>query len=241
MGAGGSKEALKSALADKDVKRLQGYVRRAGKDAEVQLGWAQAAVIVHCAKADFTEGVRWLIEEGADVNAGASGGHTALHEARSAAVADALLAAGADVEGGEGQHRPLHTASFEGRDAVVATLIRARATVDAVDKQGYTPLMKACVSGMVRCAQLLLAAGADTTLKDKLYKKTPAELAAEYNNADVVAALEAAETGRSALAAEMEVVSKLVVEADGSTAASGGGAAGPEAVGAVGADTAWML
>jgi ankyrin repeat protein len=56
---------------------------------------------------------------------------------------------------------PLHFAAEGGHDAVVHCLIEAKSVVDAKDTHGRTPLFFAAFRGRVKCAELLIAAGAD--------------------------------------------------------------------------------
>eukprot|EP00753_Platysulcus_tardus_P005802 PLAT13702.2.p1 GENE.PLAT13702.2~~PLAT13702.2.p1 ORF type:complete len:160 (-),score=7.63 PLAT13702.2:295-774(-) len=98
MGAARSKKALTRAVEEKDIKGMVACVGKLGKDVQVELKWFSLPLIAYCAHCDFVEGVTWLIEEGADVNALGENHTTALHRAKSAAVVNALLAAGADVD-----------------------------------------------------------------------------------------------------------------------------------------------
>ena len=89
-----------------------------------------------------------------------------LHMAGSADAAQALIAAGADVnEPWRGNGGPLHSAATQRAD-LTTTLIKAGARVDQPDTDtGATPLYKASCAGNAAVVKLLLAAGADATLR----------------------------------------------------------------------------
>ncbi|KAK7895539.1 hypothetical protein WMY93_020864 [Mugilogobius chulae] len=60
---------------------------------------------------------------------------------------------------------PLHVAADFGQDEVVKYLLSKGAKVNAQDKHGITPLLAACYEEHVSCVKILLAEGADKTLK----------------------------------------------------------------------------
>lgn len=116
---------------------------------------------------------RWLVAQGADVNAEDLYGQTPLH-ARAGdwqGRLDVLLELGADVHAGEGgRGTPLHRAATAGRVAHARQLIAHGARVDAHDKQGFTPLeiaLRGCsnaqIEAVVDLAAVLLDAGATVT------------------------------------------------------------------------------
>jgi ankyrin repeat protein len=88
-----------------------------------------------------------LLREGADVNADTLTG-TALHLAAAKghlAIADALIAAGADLEsaGDPSRAHPLHMAALVNEPRMIALLLERGADATATDGQGRTPLMVA--------------------------------------------------------------------------------------------------
>ena len=85
--------------------------------------------------------VLYLLEKGADASEPLGGGFTPLHFARSAAVANALLAKGADVNAlhTASKSAPLHIASEQGTIAVVRALLAGGADRTLVDFDGNTP------------------------------------------------------------------------------------------------------
>ena len=74
---------------------------------------------------------------------------------------------------------------------MVAALLEGGAAVDTVDGCGATALMKAGGSAGGEVTRLLLDAGADASLKDKLFGYTALELARHENRPAAVALLEA--------------------------------------------------
>jgi ankyrin repeat protein len=109
-----------------------------------------------------------LLAGGADVNAYAGDGFTALHLAAffdAAYAAALLLRAGAGPEAqadNATQVRPLHSALAGRSVSVVSTLLAVGADPDVVQQGGYTPLMAAAQHGDAELADLLLACGADS-------------------------------------------------------------------------------
>lgn len=62
---------------------------------------------------------------------------------------------------------PLHQAAHEGHTDVVTALIRHKADVNAVEKDGWSPLMLAARQGHHEIVQLLVGNGAEINLKDQ--------------------------------------------------------------------------
>ena len=135
-----------------------------------------------------------LIEAGADVDArGLDGGPTPLHWAaaeRARGTAEALLAAGADVNAVAVNHHhrtPLHMAADRmfGGDGVAELLISRGANVNARTKSGETPLHQAVWWSKHRLATALLDAGADVDAMN-VNGRTPLHFAA-HRGADEAA------------------------------------------------------
>ncbi|MET0246339.1 MAG: ankyrin repeat domain-containing protein, partial [Sphingomonas sp.] len=112
----------------------------------------------------------WLVEQGADIQAGDSDGDTPLH-ARARhwkGRVETLLDLGADIQAGEGARgTPLHMAAGAYNARNVRTLIERGARVDALNAGRQTPLdyaLRRCsnaqIEDMAVIAELLLAAGA---------------------------------------------------------------------------------
>jgi len=124
-------------------------------------------------------------------------GWTALHLAAFVgkdAAADALLARGASARimgRAFEQNLAVHAACAGRRlgKAVFAKLVAATGDPNAPQKQGYTPLMIAAGNGFVDAVDVLLAAGADCTLK-QAEGKSAADLARERGHNELAKRLE---------------------------------------------------
>jgi uncharacterized protein len=89
-------------------------------------------------------------------------GTTALIGARTTAIAQRLLAAGADVNlGDNGNYTALMAAARKGRMEQMKILLAAGADPHARTNDGYTALMAAARAGNVEGVEILLAAGTD--------------------------------------------------------------------------------
>ncbi|MEV4169761.1 ankyrin repeat domain-containing protein [Nonomuraea sp. NPDC049709] len=114
-----------------------------------------------------SETVGKLLASGADPNKPSKGEEEGLPLCAAAAwdrteVAEALLAAGADINGREaGGWTALLWAAANGHAAVARVLIEAGAEVDATNDDGDTPLSLAARRGALGMVQTLLEAGAD--------------------------------------------------------------------------------
>ncbi len=114
--------------------------------------------------------IRRLLEMGADINAEDRRGITPLIGAcgeGQEAVAHLLLDLGAD--GSKGKYADaLHYACEKGLVSAIRRLVEMGADVDALDVNGWTPLMQACCRGQEAAAHLLLDLGAD--VKKGMYR-----------------------------------------------------------------------
>lgn len=122
---------------------------------------------------------RWLVERGADLAAGDSYGDTPLHS-RSRhwkGRIEILLELGADANHGENlRGTPLHAAAGSCNAANARLLLQHGARVDALNREGQTPLayaLQRCsnaqIQDMAALAELLIAAGARQTPDMKDY------------------------------------------------------------------------
>jgi len=137
----------------------------------------------------------YLLDHGADVNAGANTGATALYQSAGAgnrAMVELLLSHGAEVNPQSSQvPAPLATAVNRGFPAVVEVLLAAKADVNVPDINGYTPLHEALFNGQDKIAQMLLTAGANPNAKSN-DGGTPLMAAPKHANLDTLKRLLAA-------------------------------------------------
>ena len=99
-----------------------------------------------------------------------------------------LLAVGADINhnvNSEHNQTPLHTASLNGRTAIVKLLIENGALVNNTDKIGFTPLHNAAQEGHLAIARLLVNSGARTDATQR-EGAMPIHLAAQNNRHQIL-------------------------------------------------------
>ncbi len=85
-------------------------------------------------------------------------------------IVTALLDAGANIEaGGTGGAHPLHLAALANRPAVAKLLIARGAELESRDSNGMTPLLIAASNGKLEVAEVLLDAGADVNAEGIRY------------------------------------------------------------------------
>ncbi|HEX7079440.1 MAG TPA: ankyrin repeat domain-containing protein [Gammaproteobacteria bacterium] len=137
-----------------------------------------------------------LIRDGADVDAPANDGSTALLWASYASdleMARALLAAGADPNvANDFGMTPLLQASRTGDAAMIGALLEAGADASLAHPEGATPLMAAARTGSTEAVKLLLDHGADPNAADAFQEQTPLMWAAVDGHTEVVDLLLAA-------------------------------------------------
>lgn len=113
--------------------------------------------------------VRWLIEDGADMEAVDNRAQTALHYAAKGGhgqVVQLLLDNGADIEAkGRNDWAAIHHAAGEGHGQVVRLLLENGAGIDAGSDRQLTALHHAARCGHEQVVQLLLRNGADIEAK----------------------------------------------------------------------------
>ena len=145
-------------------------------------GVARGRAPLHWAvEKDALEAVVGLLRARADVEVHDGYGRTPLRLARSAAVATALLHAGACIhDRDENAGTPLHAAADWGRPMVVNALVDAGADVEARDKYGCSPLHLAAAAGEPAAVRALLHAGADVEARDQ-DGRTPLHDAANHS------------------------------------------------------------
>ena len=152
--------------------------------------------LIRAARAGELREVRELLRQGANVDARAADGATALHWAAHGAdlrVADLLLEAGADVAiTNRYGVAPLALASLNGQAAMVVRLLDAGGDPDTTQPGGETALMTAARTGRVEAVQVLLDHGANPDAREASKGQTALMWAAAEDNAGVVRALVAA-------------------------------------------------
>jgi hypothetical protein len=125
-------------------------------------------LLVHASRAGDADVVRAFIAGGANVKKPVDG-ISLLQVARGKEVFEALISAGADVNGkpGNNLYPPILWAAELGETDSLAILIKAGAKVNSKSSEGATALMMAAGSGVPASVRLLLSAGADPAQKDK--------------------------------------------------------------------------
>ena len=160
--------------------------------------WAAApadAPVAEAAMRGDADGVRALIEGGADVNAALGDGMTALHwaaERGDADLAALLLAAGAEAEPATrlGAYRPLHLAARGGHAPVLRALLEGGADAGAATAAGgVTPLQMAAASGSTASVALLVAHGAEVDRRETAWGQTALMFAAAEGRVEAIGAL----------------------------------------------------
>ncbi|KAJ9457220.1 hypothetical protein DIPPA_23260 [Diplonema papillatum] len=138
------------------------YINCSGRDGTALMGV--------CVWGD-TADVQTLLDAGADVNAAAGDGTTALRVAISysrKAVFAMLVAAGANVNARDScGETALHEVSEYGRQQYISLLLAAGAQVDIQSNAGETPLMLAVKRGQRGAATLLLQAGSQAAVRSE--------------------------------------------------------------------------
>lgn len=145
---------------------------------------AKESAAVNIAEAAFwkkVDVVKAELAKGVHVDTQDGDGRTALHYAAmrdQPALFELLVKRGARVDIPDGYEKlPIHFAAEQGVEKLLARLIELGPTlINKRERLGLTPLHEAVDHKHDRCVELLLAAGADTTIKDA-FKRTPVEYA----------------------------------------------------------------
>lgn len=209
-------ERMFNAIAIDDV----GFVRDAVKSGSLRVnqtittpGFKEGApLILVAARFASLDTMRYLISAGANLNARAATGETALmlasyfsyEDSQQSAASSAryeeavrmLVDAGASLENEPYNYTPLAYAAYQGNDRIVRYLIQRGARVNGDAENGVvyvnTPLMMAAIQGHLDTALWLLRAGADPRVRVYL-GNTAAELAQKNKHDNLTMALKCAE------------------------------------------------
>jgi ankyrin repeat protein len=186
-------EAAGSAPVRRSASTSAGPVNelpRAATDAYA--GWPD--VVVAASRKD-PERLRGLLDQGADPNAAAPGGQTALMAAiaaGSSGTAALLLDAGADVSRADAQgDMPLGVAVRDGNATLIKLLLRHGADANAHAAGQRPPLLVAVARSDQAAVRLLLEAGADANSSDPT-GTTPLMFASARDDSEIAVALLAA-------------------------------------------------
>jgi ankyrin repeat protein len=155
---------------------------RAGRRSDSTGQGRQDTIALCVAEKENVEGIRMLLERGADPTAQDKDGKTPLHSASQRGNVEGirmLLEKGADPTAQDKDGKtPLHFASQEGNVEGIRMLLERGADPTAQDKDGKTPLHFASERENVEGIRMLLEKGADPTAQDK-DGKTPLHFASE--------------------------------------------------------------
>src|ERR1035441_5174494 len=135
---------------------------------------------------DWLKVAAFLLDHGADVNAGKFAALNLAANAGNRAMVEFLLTRGADINAKAWQGKtPLLTAVELGYPAVTDVLLANKADVNAPDDFGNTPLVPAAEKKQMKIIQALLAAGANPNLENK-DGRTPFSVAAASGSPEIV-------------------------------------------------------
>jgi len=136
---------FKEMLVEGDIAKLRAVFDDCDLNARGGYAKQTALAFVECPDAL----ARWLVEQGADLTAADSWGNTPLHtrsRSRQGRI-DVLLELGADVGSASASlDTPLHTAAAAYRVENVRLLLQRGARVDALNREGLSPLELPCQS-----------------------------------------------------------------------------------------------
>lgn len=183
--AGGLLEAVKKGdakMASDIIKKDPDAIREKGK---YETGPLHAAAL----KGD-KEMIKLLLEKGASPDATDHFKKTPLFLASSPEIADMLIAAGADVKAVDRRGNGLlHEAVKSKNAAMTEYYIKKGLSVNAANESGQTPLALSVEAGEAAVFNALMAAGAATDAKEKLFEWSPLHVAIMNGRLDMAEAL----------------------------------------------------
>ena len=216
-GGASDSERLHNAVAIDDV----GFVQEAVQSGRLNVnqyvrtpGFQEGApLILVAARYASLKTLRYLISAGANVNARAATGETALmlasyfegddtqlrasNQNAYEQTAQILVESGAGLENAPNHYTPLAYAAYAGHNRIVRYLLQRGARVDGDAENGViyvnTPLMMAAIQGHLETTLWLLRAGANARTRVYL-GHTAAELAAKNNHGNIAVILRCAES-----------------------------------------------
>ena len=134
--------------------------------------------------------VRFLLENGANLDAKTSKGHTPLHFAvlyKKIEVVKLLIEKGVDINATDGfKNTPLHMAIFSNSIEIGKFLVKNRANLEAKDNWGFTPLQKAIWKDDKKITKLFLSHGAIAVIPLPILGLLPLEFAIQGNKLNIV-------------------------------------------------------
>jgi pectate lyase len=160
-----------------DLAKVKAFIQE-GIDINTKV--RQRTPLHYAAREGRTEIVELLLENGADVNAGAYLNRTAAEFAMQGnhnEIVELLVSKGADIP-------PLHLAIYLKDKAKARRLIEASADVNKRTPYGTTPLDRAVSAGLKSIVELLIEKGADVNVQDN-WDWTPLHTAV-YSSKDIV-------------------------------------------------------
>ena len=175
--------------------------------------------LINAAQQGDVSAVESLLKQGADPNAAAGDGMTALHWAAERGhqkVIELLISSGAalDTKTRIGKYTPLHLASRGGHGGVTRLLLKAGSNPNATTTtSGVTPLhLAAAAIGGADAVAALLEHGADTNATEVSSGQTPLIFAAAYNRAASVATLLEHDANHSITTEVVDVIQSLLLD-----------------------------
>ena len=163
--------------------------------------------------------VESLLKQGADPNAAAGDGMTALHWAAERGhqkVIELFISSGAalDTKTRIGEYTPLHLASRSGHGIVTRLLLKAGGNPNATTTtSGVTPLhLAAAAIGGADAVAALLEHGADANATEASSGQTPLIFAAAYNRAASVTTLLEHDANPSIKTEVVDVIQNLLLD-----------------------------